>query len=165
MNNFKYKPMKAFKFLTILMIIAPLISIAQEKEVINQLLTNWHEAASSINQESYFSFIDENGIYIGTDSTEIWTKQEFYVWSTPHFESNKTWNFKATNRNIYLSDDKTLAWFDELVDYGKGKLRGSGVLQKKTDGWKIMHYVLSVPVPNEKFVAVMDVINYKSNNN
>ena len=139
---------------------------AQEKEIsaIDVLINNWHNAAASINQELYFSFIDEQGIYIGTDSTEIWTKQEFYAWSTPHFEKKKTWTFKATQRHVYLSDDKTTAWFDELIDYGKGTLRGSGVLQRRPDGWKIMQYVLSVPVPNEKFTPVMDLILSKDGN-
>ncbi len=99
------------------------------------------------------------GIYIGTDSTEIWTKQAFYEWSTPYFNSGKTWNFKTNSRNIYLSEDKNFAWFDELVTNGKITLRGSGVLEKKENTWKIKHYVLSLPVPNEKFKSVRDVIN------
>ncbi|MCD4696383.1 MAG: nuclear transport factor 2 family protein [Bacteroidales bacterium] len=126
---------------------------------IDHFISSWHNAAAENNQDIYFNMIDENGIYIGTDSTEIWTKQEFYDWSTPHFEKGKTWNFTANSRNIYTSDDGQMAWFDELVDYGKGTLRGSGILIKRHDGWKILHYVLSLPVPNEKFMEVMEVVN------
>ena len=125
---------------------------------IDQLLTVWHNAAANAQQDEYFSYLDEHAIYIGTDSTEIWTKAAFYDWSKPHFEKQKTWSFVATHRAIYFSADGSVAWFDELIDYGKGTLRGSGVLQKRQDGWKIMQYVLSVPVPNEKFKAVMDLI-------
>ncbi len=133
-----------------------------EKEIIDDLLTNWHNAAADVNQQAYFNYIAEDGIYIGTDSTEIWTKQEFYDWSQPHFDKHKTWTFKANSRNIYLSEDGLFAWFDELVSYGKGTLRGSGVLAKQNDDWKIKHYVLSLPVPNEKFKAVMEVCRMRT---
>lgn len=134
---------------------------AQEnmKNDIDNFLTSWHEAAASGDQASYFNLIDEQGIYIGTDSTEIWTKQEFYDWSTPHFKAGKTWNFKANSRSIYISDDKQMAWFDELISFSKGTLRGSGVLIKRRDDWKVLHYVLSLPVPNEKFEEVIKVLN------
>jgi len=140
----------------------PLGLFAQnEEQTINNLLNDWHQAAAEVNQQAYFDFIDESGVYIGTDSTEIWTKQEFYVWSTPYFNKGKTWNFKTNSRNIYLSDDNSYAWFDELVTNGKISLRGSGVLAKKEGNWKLKHYVLSLPVPNEKFKDVRDVINAK----
>jgi len=148
-----------------ILIIALLTSLSfgllaqKEKQTINELLNSWHKAAVDVDQQAYFDFIDDDGIYIGTDSTEIWTKQEFFDWSTPHFEKGKTWDFKANSRNIYFSTDKNVAWFDELVTNGKITLRGSGVLEKKDNVWKIKHYVLSLPVPNEKFNAVRDVIN------
>ena len=134
---------------------------AQEniKNDIDNFLTFWHEAAASGDQFSYFNMIDEQGIYIGTDSTEVWTKQEFYDWSTPHFNAGKSWDFKANSRNIYISEDKHMAWFDELINFSKGTLRGSGILIKRQDDWKILHYVLSLPVPNEKFEGVMEVLN------
>jgi len=48
-----------------------------------------------------------------------------------------------------------------LVTNGKISLRGSGVLSKKEGSWRIKHYVLSLPVSNEKFTEVRDVINEK----
>ena len=35
--------------------------------------------------------------------------------------------------------------------------RGSGVIQKTKDGWKIKHYVLSMTVPNENVDEVVKV--------
>lgn len=150
--------MKTSKFLLALFFSLPAFIMAQEKQALDELLTSWHNAAAVADQEAFFDLIDDNGIYIGTDSTEIWTKEAFYEWATPHFEKQKTWNFIATHRDIYFSDTGNIAWFDELIDYGSGTLRGSGVLQKRGSDWKIMQYVLSVPVPNEKFKAVMSVI-------
>jgi hypothetical protein len=72
--------MKTTKFILVLVLFSPLYLFPQGNETnsIDALLTDWHNAAASIDQNLYFSYIDDQGIYIGTDSTEIWTKQEFY---------------------------------------------------------------------------------------
>jgi hypothetical protein len=38
-----------------------------------------------------------------------------------------------------------------------GTCRGSGVLEKKEDSWKIKQYVLSVAIPNDDIQAVIDI--------
>jgi hypothetical protein len=48
-----------------------------------------------------------------------------------------------------------VAWFDEALDTPNlGPCRGSGVLVKEGNSWKIAQYNLSVPIPN----ALMDEI-------
>jgi len=144
-----------------LILFIPLIGQDRLKSEISGFIDDWHLAAANSDQETYFEMIDELGIYIGTDSSEIWTKPAFYEWATPYFNDKKGWSFSRNSRNIYLSDDHRIAWFDELLDYGQGTLRGSGVLINRGDGWRIIHYVLSVPVPNDKYQDVMRVINSK----
>ncbi len=102
----------------------------KEIETIGQLLDDWHTAAANADQQSYFDFIADDGIYIGTDATENWTKTEFFEWSKPYFENGKAWSFTANSRNIYISENDMFVWFDELLYSGKATLRGSGVLQK-----------------------------------
>lgn len=163
MNNTNPLTMRKIYLLLIVCIAGlPGFGQTETEEEINEFIDAWHQAAANSDQKEYFSRIAESGIYIGTDSTEIWNYNEFYEWSTPHFQNKKGWNFKALLRNIYLSDDENIAWFDEQIAYGKGSLRGSGILAKKENEWQIMHYVLSVPVPNEKFKEVMKVIQSKS---
>jgi ketosteroid isomerase-like protein len=153
--------MKTKIFISALLISFSFLSISQEKEKeeITQMLDTWHKAAANADQQAYFDGIAEDGIYIGSDATEIWTKQEFFEWSKPYFDKGKAWSFTAIKRNIYLSDDRSIAWFDELLEFTSGVFRGSGVLSKKEGKWKLKHYVLSLPVPNEKFKGVMEVIN------
>lgn len=141
-----------------ILLIGSSFSQDQSKEEISQLLDDWHMAASNVDQEAYFGYMAADGIYIGTDASEVWTRDEFYDWSTPHFEKGKAWSFTASSRNIYLAEESNMAWFDELLNFSGGELRGSGVLQKTNDGWKIKHYVLSLPVPNEKFKNVVEVL-------
>lgn len=132
-----------------------------EKAEITKMLDNWHKAASNADQQAYFDGIAEDGIYIGTDATEIWTKKEFFEWSKPYFDKGKAWSFTALDRNIYFSEDRELAWFDELLQFSGGIFRGSGVVTRMDGKWKLKHYVLSLPVPNDKFKGVMEVINPK----
>jgi hypothetical protein len=145
------------KFSLIVLILAPLLLSAQSKaeKEINTFLDQWHRDAANADMEAYFSKIDDEGIYIGTDKTEIWTKNEFYEWQKPRTSDGIAWDFKAIDRNIYFGKKSKYVWFDELLSYSAGTLRGSGVLIKRKKGWKIMHYVLSLPVPNEKFSAVI----------
>jgi len=142
------------------LILIPSILSGQDslKTNLNKFLDEWHAAAARADMQAYFEKIDEDGIYIGTDATENWTKQAFYEWSKPYFDKGKAWTFVAKERNIYFTEDATVAWFDEKLEASYGMLRGSGVLRQKNGEWMIMHYVLSLPVPNEKFNEVLNKI-------
>jgi len=152
--------MKNILFLMLIGVPVLLLGQSKAESEINAFLDQWHLDAANVDREAYFGKIDDKGIYIGTDAGEIWTKQEFYEWAEPQFTGDgKAWGFKAIERNVYFGKGITYVWFDELLSFSAGTLRGSGVLIKREDEWKILHYVLSLPVPNEKFRAVMDVIN------
>jgi len=130
-----------------------------EKEKINTLLDNWHKAASEANYENYFDALTDDSIFIGTDATENWTKPAFQAFAKPYFDKGKAWSFTALERHIYLSNDKKMAWFDELLDTQMKICRGSGVLIQINGQWKIKHYVLSMTIPNDK---TDDVIKIKA---
>ncbi len=149
------------RFLTFVFTLLSACTLGQRgpAEEIHSLLDNWHKAAADNDQQAYFDALDDESVYIGTDSSEIWTRQQFYDWSTPYFNERKGWAFSKMSRNVYFSDDGKIAWFDELLKYGKGTLRGSGVLLKRGHDWRIVHYVLSVPIPNDKYKEVMTLIH------
>ena len=147
------------KFILLALLAIPGMLFSHDREQqITEMLDNWHAAAAKADMQAYFEPIDGEGIYIGTDASEYWTKKEFYDWSKPYFDKGKAWTFKATERHICFSEDKTLAWFYEKLEASYGSLRGSGVLRLKDGQWKIMQYVLSLPVPNDKFKAVLEAI-------
>lgn len=122
---------------------------------IDKVMNNWHLAATEANYNNYFSKMDSLSIFIGTDATENWTKVEFEAFCKPYFDKGKAWDFKTLERNIYVNDDGTFAWFDELLNTWMGTCRGSGVLEKKENTWLIKHYVLSVPIPNDDIKKVI----------
>ena len=96
---------------------------------------------------------------MGTDATERWNKKEFESFAKPYFDHKKAWNFKALKRNINFSKDGKTAWIDELLDTQMKICRGSGVLEKIGNQWKIKQYVLSMTIPND---VTKEVINAKS---
>ncbi|AWG27261.1 nuclear transport factor 2 family protein [Flavobacterium kingsejongi] len=129
----------------------------KDKEAITTVLNAWHKAAADAKMEDYFGYMAPDAIYIGTDATENWTFAEFRAFAKPYFDRGKAWNFTALQRNIYLSKDQKMAWFDELLDTQMKICRGSGVLQKINGQWKIVQYVLSMTVPNENSDAVVKI--------
>lgn len=120
-----------------------------DKEAISKTLNDWHKAAAETQFDTYFSLMTDDAIFIGTDATENWNKEAFKTYSKPYFDRGKAWNFTSIERNIFLSEDKKIAWFDELLDTQMKICRGSGVLKKENGNWKIAHYVLSIAIPND----------------
>jgi len=125
------------------------------KKTTDSILTNWHLSATNANFENYFGAMHSVSVFIGTDASENWTKKQFANFSKPYFDKGKAWDFKTLERNIYVNKTGDFVWFDELLNTWMGTCRGSGVLEKTNEDWKIKHYVLSVAIPND---AVQKVI-------
>ncbi len=133
------------------------IDAVNEKEAINKVLDAWHKSAAEANFETYFDAMTNEGVFIGTDASENWKYNEFKEFSKPYFDKGKAWNFNSIKRNIYISKDGKVAWFDELLDTWMGICRGSGVLIKSENNWKIEHYVLSLTIPNDNIDEVIKI--------
>ncbi|MGB0895821.1 MAG: nuclear transport factor 2 family protein [Flavobacteriaceae bacterium] len=129
--------------------------MSKEQTAIDKVLTQWHKAASEANFDTYFSYMTNDGVFIGTDATENWQNKAFKEFSKPYFDKGKAWSFTAIDRNIYVDEQANIAWFDELLDTQMKICRGSGVLKKVDGAWKIKHYVLSMTIPNEKVSEVV----------
>jgi len=97
-----------------------------------------------------------DAVYIGTDATERWQREEMRAWAKEYFEGESAWAFKPYDRHIVIAEDGRSAWWDEKLDTWMGICRGSGVLTKTSQGWKISHYHLSVTVPNEKIEGFIE---------
>lgn len=135
------------------------VNTADETKTINTFLDTWHAAAGKADYNAYFDKIAEDGIYIGTDATENWTKKQFEAFSKPYFDKGAAWDFKALQRNIFFSKDGKTVWFNELLDTHMKVCQGSGILEKVGKEWKIKQYVLSMTFPNE---AIDDIIPVKA---
>ncbi|MGJ9420042.1 nuclear transport factor 2 family protein [Massilia sp. CMS3.1] len=114
---------------------------------VNAFVDRWHNDAAHA-RPAYFDKIAKDGIYIGTDKGERWRRDEFKTWAKPHFKRKSAWAFKTIRRNVHFSDDRAIIWFDELLETQMGVCQASGVMRRKGDGFKIVHYQLSMAVPN-----------------
>ena len=137
------------KKLLFFLLLATTFATAQDKKDINTMLDNWHKAAADVQFDNYFSYLTDDSIYIGTDATENWNKTQFQAFAKPYFDKGRAWSFTALERNIYFFIYVKTAWFDELLNTQMKICRGSGVLVKVKNAWKIKHYVLSMTVPND----------------
>jgi hypothetical protein len=124
-------------------------AFCQDTLAIHKFIDNWHLAATNANAKDYFGAIADKGIFIGTDATERWNKQQFFAFAKPYFDKGKAWDFKAYDRTVHVSNDGRFVWFSELLTTWMGVCRGSGILEKTSNGWKIQQYHLSVTVPND----------------
>lgn len=131
----------------------------QENADIHLFIDKWHKAAADADSEAFFGSMDENSVYIGTDKSERWSRDEFIRFAKPYFDKGKAWDFKPYDRDLHVTSDGKLAWFSELLDTWMGTCRGSGILIKTESGWKLSQYHLSVTVPNQiirDFITLVD---------
>ena len=145
--------MKNFLFFGAVFILSACSTKPTSPEVseVIRVLDKWHEAAANADFEAYFGYFEnDSAIFMGTDATERWTVAEFKPWSKPFFDRGRAWSFTGHNRFVFFSEDGRTAWFDEELNTPNlGPCRGTGVMRRTPEGWKIAHYNLSIPIPNE----------------
>lgn len=129
---------------------------AQDAEdAINSVLDDFHSAAAAADWARYFDLMSEDGVFIGTDAAERWTKSEFQ----PYASRSRGWTYTPQARNINLTPDGNSAWFDEILESASyGTSRGTGVLIRTQGGWKISQYHLTLPIPNALARGITDII-------
>ncbi|MFW0735696.1 nuclear transport factor 2 family protein [Flavobacterium sp. T12S277] len=122
---------------------------AMEKKLVDTTIDKWHLAAAEASFDTYFDLMTSDAVFIGTDATENWNRKEFEDFAKPRFDAHNAWKMKAFERHVYLDAAGKVAWFDELLKTRFKIARGSGVLVKIGEQWRIKHYVLSMTIPND----------------
>jgi ketosteroid isomerase-like protein len=117
---------------------------------VGEVLDAFHDAASRADGALYFSLFAQDAIFIGTDATERWPVDEFKAFAEPYFSEGRGWTYNKTERHVYVAADGHTAWFDEMLWNEKyGTCRGTGVLVRTANGWRIAQYHLTFPIPND----------------
>ena len=139
----------------------PEVDKEEESFAIHTLMDDWHHAAAVADDETFFGTMSEKGIYLGTDKTERWERDELRTWAKKAFERDTAWAFTSNDREIYFSADGRTAWFEELLDTWMGPCRGSGVLTLNNGEWKLDHYNLAMLIDNDDVNAVLETIRLR----
>ena len=124
---------------------------------VNAFVDEWHADAAAA-RPAFFDKMAPEGIYIGTDRSERWTREELREWSRKYFARPSAWAFTPLVRHVALGPERRVAWFDEQLASGMGTLQSTGVLRAKGEGFEIVHYQLSMAVPNEVQPKVSEMI-------
>ncbi|MFA3792579.1 nuclear transport factor 2 family protein [Aliiglaciecola sp. SL4] len=134
-------------------------TMTSETESINTLMDGLHYAASQADLEGYLGSYTQNAVFMGTDDWERWTRPttlDAYV--AERFKGGTGWTYKSVERHINFAEGGNIAWLDEIIVSPKwGRFRGTGVVTKQGDTWKIAHYSMSVLVANEAFVEISEI--------
>ena len=126
---------------------------------IAQLATRWHAAAASADSAAFFGAMTDDAVYIGTDPGEHWARTDFLAFAAPYFAAGKAWAFTATERHVFTDPDRSVAYWDELLDTWMGPCRGTAVVRLVEGRWRIAHYTLSMTVPNARVEDVMKAVS------
>ena len=123
--------------------------ISDDKHIlIDALLDGLHRDAHEGNFKPYFDRFSADAVFLGTDKNERWTIEEFKAYAKPAFADGHGWTYDLVERNWEGVGD--IRWFDEILFNEKlGHCRGTGVVHLINGEWKIIHYALTMLVPNE----------------
>ena len=125
-------------------------------------LDDFHDAAAHADEPRYFGHFTDDAVFLGTDGTERWSRDQFLVYAHPRFASGSAWSFRAVDRHIDLDPSGRIAWFDESLQTARlGPARGTGVVVKRGGEWKVAQYSLSITIPNERFSGVKELLDRK----
>jgi len=126
---------------------------------VEQMLDAYHEAASKADADTYFGFFSKDAYFIGTDANERWTIEQFKEYAMPFMSKGQGWTYRPQKRYINFSNDKQIAWFDEILENDRfGVTRSSGVVVREDNRWKVAQYHLTVPIPNDLMDEVVAMI-------
>jgi ketosteroid isomerase-like protein len=138
-------------------------AFADSRTAINAMLDDWHDAAADADEPRYFAAMAPEFVFLGTDATERWDVAAFREFAHPYFAKGKAWTFLPRDRHVIVSPNGDVAWFDEKLDSASyGECRGTGVVRKVGDAWRIAHYNLTIPIPNELAKSVVEMIRKSS---
>ena len=128
---------------------------------IENIMDSFHRAASEADYDGYVGRLTPDGIFLGTDPTERWTRDELGGFCRPYFDQGTGWTYRPVERHVASQGD--VAWVDEILENEKyGLCRGTAVLVREGPDLGIAHYSLTFLVPNDASAGVVAAIQAAS---
>lgn len=127
-----------------------------ERAAIDAVLDDFHDAAANADANRYLGHLTDEAVFMGTDEWERWPKNPDFTDYVASRFADGGWSYHSVEREVQIRRD--VAWFDEVVySEANGRFRGTGVLVKSGDSWKIAHYAMSFLVFNENWQEVIEL--------
>ncbi len=117
---------------------------------VDAVLDEFHAAAAAADEERYFAVLSPSFVFLGTAPGERWEGSAWRDFVHSYFSKGKGWEYAPSQRSVVVSPDGLAAWFDESLENSSyGTCRGTGVLRREGDTWRLTQYNLCIPVPDE----------------
>lgn len=130
---------------------------------VEALLDTFHAAASNADEDRYFSTLTDSMVFLGTAPGERWEGAAWRNFVHSYFSHGKGWTYVPADRSVDIASDGHVAWFDETVaNEHFGACRGTGVVRRIGDEWRIEQYNLTIPVPDELALELVAKIRERS---
>jgi len=129
------------------------------RSAVEAVLDEFHAAAADADEERYVATLASGVVFLGTAPGERWAGEAFRAFVHSYFSRGKGWSYVPSARSIDVARDGHTAWFDETVENPHyGACRGTGVLRRDGEEWRIEQYNLTIPVPDELAAELVEQI-------
>ncbi|HEY6131989.1 MAG TPA: nuclear transport factor 2 family protein [Halioglobus sp.] len=107
-----------------------------------------HKAGVDADRSAFLSLLTQDVVLLGMAGGNRLEGQSARDFVSAQFARGDAWAYRSRARDIRLSADGSVAWFDEALEQDQfGSGRGTGVLVRSDEGWKIAQYHLTLPLP------------------
>jgi ketosteroid isomerase-like protein len=151
----------AIRLLLFLALLTPIFEPAPDAEInaIGAVLDDFHDAAAFGDKERFLGQMTDDAVFLGTDEWERWPKHpDLSDYVSGRFQNGSGWSYRSVERHVKMAESGETAWFDEIVfSETNGRFRGTGVLTRQDEQWKIAHYAMSFLILNENWTEVIEL--------
>jgi len=106
-----------------------------------------HKAGADADAAAFESLLAQDVVFLGVGGTARLEGQAARAYFSEQLPQGSAWAYSSSLRETRVSADGSVAWFDETLEHGQlGLGRGTGVLLRSSDGWRVAQYNLTMPM-------------------
>ena len=120
-------------------------------------LDAWHAACARGDGDALEALAADAFVFFGTAAEERWARDAFLQYARQRFATGNTWAYTVVARRCDEVSDGVVAFDEVLNNANLGRCRSTGVIVSG----KLAQYNLSLPVPNELILGVVEKIRQK----
>ncbi len=137
-------------------------SVTFPRGQINKVLDSMHQGFRTKNFKLMESFLTEDGLYLGTDPSEIWSKKQLSQYFDKNVKDTNNISYTILSRNILLGKNNNTAmaieqyYLSTMSD--KMMVRSISKLVNKDNVWKISFYSWNFIPRNEDIKKINEAL-------
>ncbi|GAC1380381.1 MAG: hypothetical protein NVSMB45_03550 [Ginsengibacter sp.] len=137
-------------------------SVTFPKSAITKVLDSMHHGFRTKNFKVMESFLTEDGLYLGTDPSEIWSKKQLSQYFDKNVKDTNNISYTILSRNILLGKNNNSAmaieqyYLSTMSD--KMMVRSISKLVNKDNVWKISFYSWNFIPRNEDIKKINEAL-------